>query len=196
MKPKCCQSAIFTYCHQVLVHLFNKKSTRSCSSLRKSPRVRPPVSHRLTSSSPRRALFFRRQQGGSLPLRSRNWRREVLPRHQKNLPDLLSRACLPGRSTHPLARLPPSLIASERPSFLLPVAPPRMSTGSQSFPSLLRTPLPPSCVDHCVQGRFVSPDETALVTAGANVIRVFRIRPQDKPGEEGPCSRAGEGGDY
>ena len=52
--------------------------------------------------------------------------------------------------------------------------------------SLLRTPLPASAVECSLACNLVSPSETSLVTAGADVLRVFRLRPHAgiAPGEK------------
>ncbi len=52
--------------------------------------------------------------------------------------------------------------------------------------SLLRTPLPASAVECSLACNLVSPSETSLVTAGADVLRVFRLRPHAgiAPGED------------
>ena len=43
--------------------------------------------------------------------------------------------------------------------------------------TLCRTPLAASAVDVSVKARFIHPAEECLVTAAADVLRVFRLRP-------------------
>ncbi len=52
-------------------------------------------------------------------------------------------------------------------------------SASTLFP-LVRTALPASCVDHSVACHFFDDSEHSLVTAGANCLKVFRIRPQQQ----------------
>lgn len=43
--------------------------------------------------------------------------------------------------------------------------------------SLFRTTLPASSVEHSLSARFLSASEECLVTAGADILKVFRMRP-------------------
>ena len=43
--------------------------------------------------------------------------------------------------------------------------------------SLLRTPHPPTGVEHAVEAHFFGPWERNLLVAGANMLRVFRMVP-------------------
>ena len=43
--------------------------------------------------------------------------------------------------------------------------------------SLLRTPHPPTGVEHAVEAHFFGPWERNLLVAGANMLRVFRLVP-------------------
>ena len=53
-----------------------------------------------------------------------------------------------------------------------------MSGGTGALHTLLRTPVPATGIEHSIQCHFLDPQELSLVTAGANILRVFRIRPQ------------------
>ena len=53
-----------------------------------------------------------------------------------------------------------------------------MSSSTGALHTLLRTPVPASAIEHSIQCHFIDPHEVCLVTAGANMLRVFRIRPQ------------------
>ena len=43
--------------------------------------------------------------------------------------------------------------------------------------SLVRTPHPPTGVEHSIEAHFFGPWERNLVVAGANILRVFRLVP-------------------
>ena len=52
--------------------------------------------------------------------------------------------------------------------------------------SLLRTPHPPTGVEHSIEAHFFGPWERNLLVAGANILRVFRLVPdltQNNPDE-------------
>ena len=52
--------------------------------------------------------------------------------------------------------------------------------------SLLRTPHPPTGVEHSIEAHFFGPWERNLLVAGANILRVFRLVPdltQSNPDE-------------
>ena len=56
--------------------------------------------------------------------------------------------------------------------------------------SLLRTPHPPTGVEHSIEAHFFGPWERNLLVAGANVLRVFRLIPdlsQNNPEERKPA---------
>ena len=53
--------------------------------------------------------------------------------------------------------------------------------------SLIRTPHPPTGVEHSIEAHFFGPWERNLVVAGANILRVFRLVPDlSKNDSEGP----------
>ena len=52
--------------------------------------------------------------------------------------------------------------------------------------SLIRTPHPPTGVEHAIEAHFFGPWERNLVVAGANILRIFRLVPDlSQNGPEG-----------
>jgi hypothetical protein len=56
------------------------------------------------------------------------------------------------------------------------------SSTPTPFTPLLRIPLAASSIEHSIECNFMDAAEVNLVTAGANVLRVFRMRPQKRDG--------------
>lgn len=53
------------------------------------------------------------------------------------------------------------------------------SSSSSHLFSLVRTPLAASGIEESISARFLDISEDQLITIGANVLKVFRIRPQN-----------------